>query len=100
MAHHLVSAGLLVALRILKGSGANIRYGVSAAALVIAFILPLVTFIQISTDSRIDTVTDSIDAKTTGREVAPGPLGINQQVFDAAAPEGRDYAQNITSFAA
>jgi beta-lactamase regulating signal transducer with metallopeptidase domain/peptidoglycan/xylan/chitin deacetylase (PgdA/CDA1 family) len=91
----LVSAGLLFALRLLKSSSANVRYSVCVVALVIAFVLPVITFIQISSGSRVDTVTDSIVAKATGREVARGILRNDWQVFDPAATEGSDDGSNF-----
>ena len=94
----LVSAGLLVALRILNGRAPNIRYGVSLAALGIAFVLPAITFVQISTGPRTDPFTNSVVAKTTSRQFSNGGFGNDQQPTDPSAVEPEQYTQNITSF--
>ena len=94
----LVSGALLLVLRILKEREARIRYGVSVVALVIAFILPVITFVQISTGSRIDTVAVGIDAKARGRQLSSGGYGTEQQLTDPAALEPEQYVRNITSF--
>jgi len=48
----LVSAGLLLALRILRNSSARVRYVVSVSALAISLIFPVLTFIQFSTQGE------------------------------------------------
>ena len=94
----LVSAALLLSLRILKDRSARIRYVVSVGALMIAFLLPVITFVQISTGSPVATVTDTIVAKATGRQLTNGGVGTDQPLADSAALEPEQYAQNITSF--
>ena len=94
----LVSVCLLVALRIVNGRASNIRYGVSLTALVIAFVLPAITFVQISTRPSTEPITNSTVAKATSRQFSNGGLGNDQQLTDPSAQEQEQYTQNITSF--
>jgi beta-lactamase regulating signal transducer with metallopeptidase domain/peptidoglycan/xylan/chitin deacetylase (PgdA/CDA1 family) len=69
----LVSGGLLLALRLLRDRSANVRYIASLVALVTAFILPLITFVQISQQQPGKPAATNIAPINDGRDAAkPG----------------------------
>src|SRR5687768_16244976 len=92
----LVAAALLLTLRVLRGHSANLRYCVSVGALLLGLILPVITFVQISTNSPIEAVANSI-AEATSRRYPTG-LRIEEQPTDSLIQRHGDSAQNITTF--
>ncbi len=92
-----VWAGLFVVLKFVSEKYANVRYAASVAALTIALIVPVITFIQISTESSTNAVTAG---DTTIGEKAFNDRFRTVRQFDELEPaEKSNGGQNVTSFA-
>jgi beta-lactamase regulating signal transducer with metallopeptidase domain len=94
----LISGGLLLALQILRDRATNVRYAISVAALLISLILPVFTFIQISTGSTANSVKENMNATARRQNSNRGPFG-EEQVYDAVTDASDDTGQSIATFA-
>ncbi|HVF47828.1 MAG TPA: M56 family metallopeptidase [Pyrinomonadaceae bacterium] len=75
----LIACLLFIALRLLRSSTANLRYVVSLTALGVAFALPIVTFVQISTASSAASPSGETADSRDGEAALDGETGASDR---------------------
>src|SRR5262245_41567602 len=101
----LVSFALLIALRLLSNSSAQLRYIVCVAALAIAVTLPVVTFTQLSTQAPSSFWSEKTQTKNVPARVAEtlrsGETGITDTraiTNGATATSARDIVNGLSNW--